>query len=112
MKYDNRKILLILDNETVHPIDSDYTNVKIIFFRPNVTSLIQPCDLGIIKNFKDFYKKYLNQKILFELDDLCNDNLQNKDIIKKITLYDAMTFIYKAWKNVSEITIKTVLAKH
>ncbi|KAG0438473.1 Tigger transposable element-derived protein 6 [Dictyocoela muelleri] len=81
MKYDNRKILLILDNATVHPIYSDYTNAEIIFFPPNVTSLIQPCDQGIIKNFKDFYKKYLNQKILFELDDLSNVNLQNKDMI-------------------------------
>ncbi|KAG0433848.1 Tigger transposable element-derived protein 6, partial [Dictyocoela muelleri] len=32
IKYDNRKILLILEYATVHTIDSDYTNVEIIFF--------------------------------------------------------------------------------
>lgn len=83
MKLKDRKILLILDNATIHPVDTEYSNIEIIFFPPNVTSLIQPCDQGIIKNFKDHYKKFLNRKILFELDDQNNANLSNNDVMKK-----------------------------
>lgn len=106
----NRKILLVLDNATVHPIDTEYSNIEIIFFPPNVTSLIQPCDQGIIKNFKDFYKRYLNKKILFELDE-CLDELENSDVVKKINFYDSMVFIHKAWNDVTEETIKNCFNK-
>ncbi|KAG0441582.1 Tigger transposable element-derived protein 6 [Dictyocoela muelleri] len=63
----NRKILLVLDNTTVHPIDAEYSNIEIIFFLPNVTLLILPCDHEFIKIFKDFYKGYLNKKIFVRI---------------------------------------------
>ncbi|KAG0434315.1 Tigger transposable element-derived protein 6 [Dictyocoela muelleri] len=86
IKLKNRKILLILDNATVHPVDREYSNIEIIFFLKNVTSLIQPCDQGIIKNFKDHYKKFLNRKFFFELDDQNNTNISNT-YVKKNSIF-------------------------
>jgi hypothetical protein len=54
---DSRNFLLLLDNAPVHPISVQYTNIELFYFHSNVTSLIQPLDQGIIKNFKVFYKK-------------------------------------------------------
>lgn len=46
----NRKVLLFLDNATSHP-NIALKNVKLLFFPPNMTSVCQPLDQGIIKNF-------------------------------------------------------------
>ncbi|UYV64091.1 hypothetical protein LAZ67_2006550 [Cordylochernes scorpioides] len=45
------KILLILDNAPGHP-NLEHPNIKVVFFPPNTTSLIQPLDQGIISTFK------------------------------------------------------------
>ncbi len=50
-------------------ISVQYTNIELFYFPLNVTSLIQPLDQGIIKNFKVFYKKELLRKLLFEMED-------------------------------------------
>jgi hypothetical protein len=42
MKRNDRKVLLFLDNFSGHSIDSDLSNVKIHFFPPNCTSVLQP----------------------------------------------------------------------
>ena len=54
---ENRKIALILDNSSAHP-QLKLSNIELIFLPPNVTSIIQPCDQGIIRNFKFHYGKY------------------------------------------------------
>ena len=50
MEKQKRKIALVLDNCAAHPKDAadDLQNIKLVFLPPNVTSLIQPCDMGII----------------------------------------------------------------
>ena len=58
MCFDKRKILLFIDNATVHS-DIELSNVRILFFPPNATSHLQPLDQGIIKNFKMHYRKYM-----------------------------------------------------
>ena len=52
MKLSNRKILLLLDNAAGHKINQTFSNITIHFLPPNLTSVIQPCDAGIIKVFK------------------------------------------------------------
>ena len=53
----NHFIALIVDNCAAHPKDSpdNLPHIKLIFLPPNVTSLIQPCDMGIIRNLKANY---------------------------------------------------------
>jgi hypothetical protein len=101
MKNKNRKILLLLDNAPVHPVDLDFSNIEILFYPPNFTSLIQPCDQGIIKTFKTLYKKNLSSKILFNLEKKQYENLNYADLLKKLTLYDCICFAHSAWIKVS-----------
>ncbi|XP_053392576.1 tigger transposable element-derived protein 6-like [Mercenaria mercenaria] len=67
MRAQNRKILLFLDNVPVHP-DITLSNVKLQFFPPNTTSLLQPMDAGIIQTMKLKYRKRQMQHVLMEMD--------------------------------------------
>ena len=77
MKKKNRNSLLILDNCSAHVLASRKTtlsNVKIIFIRPNLTSVLQPCDAGIIRSFKAIYRKVF-------LEEMCS-RIHMKSITK------------------------------
>jgi hypothetical protein len=50
-----RKIVLLVDSCTAHTNNSLLKNIKVIFLPLNTTSLIQPCDQGIIRAFKAHY---------------------------------------------------------
>lgn len=58
-----RTILLFIDNCSAHNNIPALKNVKVLFFPPNMTSVVQPMDMGIIKNLKVFYR----QKIVLHL---------------------------------------------
>ena len=109
MKAKSRNILLLLDNASVHTKDLELSHVELFFLPPNTTSLVQPLDQGIIKVFKDEYKKSLNTSINFEL----NTNILScqEDILKKITIYQAIIWVSQAWKNTKEECIKNCFIK-
>jgi len=54
MHYENRNILLLVDNAPTHNLmdNLELTNVKIHYLPPNTTAHLQPCDAGIIHSFK------------------------------------------------------------
>ena len=41
MKFKNKKVLLSLDNHSTHLISHDLSNVKLIYFPPTTTSVLQ-----------------------------------------------------------------------
>lgn len=51
MKKQKRKILLFMDNCTVHNNPPPLDHIKVHFFPPNTTSKLQPLDQGVIQNF-------------------------------------------------------------
>jgi hypothetical protein len=60
-----KNYLLLLDNCSVHRIDGgQFSNVKIAMLPPNTTSHTQPCDQGVIKVIKQFYKRKIIQEFL------------------------------------------------
>lgn len=59
-----RTILLFIDNCTAHPVDTKLTNIKVIFFPANMTSVLQPMDQGVIKTFKHYYRREVILRIL------------------------------------------------
>ncbi len=100
-----QKILLTLDNTPVHPIYTMYSNVKLLYFQLNRTTLIQPCDQEIIKSFESLYKNVMTTKIVFELDLPTNGSIEYNEPLNKTTLYDALCFVQIAWEKVSTSTI-------
>lgn len=93
----NQKILLLMDNFSGHtPLK--LSHIEMMFLPPNTTSILQPLDLGIIRNFKYHYRvKLLKQKIA---------NLEEGKGSLTINLYQALQLVYNSWKCVKSQTIE------
>ncbi|XP_053956218.1 tigger transposable element-derived protein 4-like [Anastrepha ludens] len=67
----NRKVLFFVDNCTAHPKDvrDKLRNIHLAYFPPNMTSLLQPMDQGIIYNMKQHYRKRILTNILTQVDE-------------------------------------------
>lgn len=96
----NRRILLFIDNCTAHSKTPKLKCIKIINFPPNMTSVVQPMDQGIIQNLKHLYRRQVVLKIL--------DNATEKT---NINLLDAGRMLNKAWNQVTQQTIRNCFRK-
>lgn len=96
-----RKVLLIVDNASSHHVPA-YTlqAVKLAFLPPNATSLIQPCDQGIIQSFKVQYRCAILRRLILHLE----GKMDVGDF--KLTLKDAVNFSASAWAKVKQETIQ------
>ena len=79
-------------------VQSDLSNVKVVYLPPNVTSIMQPLDQGIIKSFKSQYKRLLVQFLL--------DSIEKFDKLVKPNIKEAIEMIRIAWRNVTADTIE------
>jgi hypothetical protein len=77
----------------------------VIFLPANTTSLIQPCDQGIIRAFKAYYRREKCARIIAELDDI-RDRSDASTVAKKIFLLDALHLVAMSWKRVLEKTVE------
>nr|XP_042910876.1 tigger transposable element-derived protein 4-like [Parasteatoda tepidariorum] len=96
----NRKIILFIDNCTAHKSIPTMENITVVFFPPNMTSVVQPMDHGIIKNLKHFYRCLVVQHLLTESSQKL-----------PITLLDASRMCLNAWSKVSKKTIANCFRK-
>ena len=102
MKNKNRKICLLVDNASSHDIKETFTNIDLVYLPPNTTSVLQPCDQGIIKALKDKFNYYMTMTVIFEK--LENSSSQS-DLYKSINILDAISVLKLAWDDVSDKTI-------
>ena len=81
----NRKVFLFLDNAPSHPetLQGNLKNMKLVFLSKNTTSQLQPCDTGIIRNFK---VKYCNQLLNMLFQGLMMDKRYLK-LFKRLIFY-------------------------
>ena len=91
----NRKIFLFSDKCSAHP-NLQLSNVRVEFSPAYCESKLQPCELGIIRSFKVFYRKQLVWKAVAELE---NRNL-NDTCKLKLSVLEPMHFF-----SVSEETL-------
>lgn len=95
-----RKIILFIDNCQAHKSITAMENVTVVFFPPNMTSVVQPMDQGVIKNLKHFYRCLVVQHLLTESSQKL-----------PITLLDASRMCLNAWSKVSQKTIANCFRK-
>jgi len=82
----------------------------VIFLPANTTSLIQPCDQGIIRTFKAHYRREIRAGIVAELDDI-RDQSEAGAVAKKISFLNTLRLVAMLWKRVSEKTIENCFRK-
>ena len=107
MRHQGRKILLFLDNAPSHPAVR-LQNVKLQFLPANTTSVCQPMDQGIIQTVKLKYRKRQLQHVLAEME-VCATKTGSQ-ILKDITILQAIYWINSAWKEVKVETIQKCFA--
>lgn len=98
-----QKVVLLVDNCPAHKMESNLKWTNVVFLPPNVTSIVQPMDQGIIKTLKTLYRsKLLRKKLqLYEAND---GN-------RTITIRDAITMIAEAWDDVRKPCIINCFTK-
>ncbi len=96
--------MFFLDNAPVHIVDevTNLMNIELRYFPPNLTSVLQPLDIGIIRSLKALFRKF---EVLSILDNI-NDSLHASDLVRKLTVLDAIKFIDKSWSMVKAETIQ------
>ncbi len=91
-----RNVLLIMDNCSTHiplmQLASVVTlcNTTMFYLPPNTTSKIQPCDAGIIRSLKAYYRRRFNRLLIQRLQDKVAD-------LEKIDVLEAMHIAVAAW---------------
>ena len=100
---ENRKIALIINNCPAHPTIADLSNVKLIFLPPNITSVSQPMDQGVIKCLKAFYRR--------RLVNLMIKRLEHGQDLPKISILRALQLLVASWNDVTKTTIVNCFGK-
>ncbi|XP_050526828.1 jerky protein homolog-like [Daktulosphaira vitifoliae] len=100
-----KRAVLLLDNAPSHPSESTLKTMDgqifVYYLPPNVTSLIQPMDQGVISCLKRKYKKIF---LLYLLQENCYDSM--KELLKTWTIKDAIFAVCNAWENVPASTLR------
>lgn len=96
LKANNKKVLLLVDNCPAHPAVTSLKCIKLVFLPPNVTSVLQPMDQGVIRCLKSHYRRLQVLKLIQSID----SNNQNS-----FTVLDAILMISEAWEKVSQKTV-------
>ena len=99
-----KKVFFLMDNVGSHPeqLQHKYTNIKIVFLPANATSVLQPLDLGIIKNVKLWYRKLLFRHVLAKIEE-CTTAYE---ATKSLTILHAIRWVAEPWKQVASDMIK------
>ncbi|XP_039627277.1 jerky protein homolog-like [Polypterus senegalus] len=90
------RALLLIDNAPSHPEEMQVVcdDIKAIFLPPNVTSILQPMDQGVLQALKQNYRKMLLRSLLED-----NEELTILDKLKKMNIKDVIYWVAEAWEN-------------
>ncbi|CAH4036248.1 unnamed protein product [Pieris brassicae] len=94
LKSGGNKILLLVDNCPAHSVVSNLKCIRLVFLPPNVTSVLQPMDQGVIKALKTQYRKLQVLQMI--------QNIENSKDTKSLRVLDAILMISEAWEKVTQ----------
>ncbi|XP_047143013.1 tigger transposable element-derived protein 1 [Hydra vulgaris] len=97
------RVLLILDNASSHSAEINHPNVKVLYFPPNCTSLIQPLDQGIIQTFKMYYIQIFFEVIFSRLEDQEWKTLL--EVWKEFSILDCTRIVSLACTEIKQSTL-------
>lgn len=107
MRWEGRRILIIVDNAPSHIMTKNLPNVEVKFLPPNLTSAIQPLDQGIIQSVKLYYRKLLLSSLVSNAATCTTVS----EYLKKVTVLDAIGWLASAWKEVHLETVRRCFAR-
>lgn len=98
------RALLLLDNAPSHPSQNDLVkgDIKALFLPPNVTSLIQPLDQGVIEWIKRRYRRKYISSILDKSEEGCNIF----EAMKSLNVKDAIYTLAASWDELKPDTLR------
>lgn len=106
MRSGNRKILLFVDNAACHNTTETFSNLKLHYIPPNCTSVLQPCDQGVIRSFKATYRRMLLQHTVDAITDKFEFVYKHD-----LDLLTCLHLVSSAWKTVHPDTVINAFAK-
>ena len=85
-------------------------NITVIYFDPNATSIIQPCDMGVIAAFKAHYRRRV---VLWLVAEYEKHEGSNGAALAKIVpnTFQCLEWVRAAWREVTEQTVRNCWAK-
>ena len=107
---EKRKIFLLVDNCLAHTEVTGLKSITIEFLPPNTTSVLQPCDMGVIRTLKAHFRHQLRQNIIDTIDD-SEEELVANEVVKKVSLLDTMNMLDVAWTKVTAETVRNCWKK-
>ena len=96
-RMEERKIELLIKNCLSHPSVSNLTNLQLVFFLPNTTSVLQPHDQAVIRSPKADYRGRVVRRLCIALD--------KTKTLPKISILEAMKILVYSWGAMSAQTI-------
>ena len=105
-RFENRNVLMFVDNCSSHP-DVDASNLRLVFLPSNTTSKLQPMDAGIIQSVKINYRKRMLRHLISRMD-ACNTA---SELIKLVNILDAILWIHDVWSSLPSSTIQKCFTK-
>lgn len=94
-----RRAILLMDNAPSHPNNLRDRGIRVWFLPPNVTSICQPMDQGVLECLKKKYRHKLLSSVLSDT----NDTMSQK--LKKIDILDVIRWIADSWSEIEPITL-------
>ena len=100
-----RQVLLIMDNCSAHiplaqlPTVIRLRNTTVFYLLPITTSKLHPCDAGIIRNLKAYYRRRFNRLLLQRLE-------QNVEDPERIDVLQAIRMAVADWN--SDVKAETI----
>jgi len=108
---ENKNILLLVDNCSAHA-DVPLKQIHMMFLPPNTTSLIQPCDMDIIRALKAYACNEIRCRIIKKIvDSVEGDTKTTNEIAEEISVLDAMHILATSWAKVTAKCIQNCWGK-
>lgn len=93
---------MFLDNAASHSHELRFSHVQLKFLPANITSVLQPLDQGIIREFKARYRKLMIKSLLSKIE----QTESASELCKDISILGVIYWISKAWNDTKNITIE------